>query len=137
MSVYDGIKLEREEQVKQWGGAAHDDAHPPEDWLSFIKKQMEAADALIGAHVEQSDDKFRTRMVKIAALSVACAESLDRHHEIPVSPCDAEVERDAARTEIGRLRSVLTAASRDLAGGDRRAEMVRTAIDLAIAAVPS
>ena len=41
-------------------------------------------------------------------------------------------ERDST---IARLRDVLARASCDLAGGDARAVMVRTAIDLALAAV--
>lgn len=39
--------------------------------------------------------------------------------------------------EIARLRSALASASCDLAGGDARAAMVRAAIDLALAVVPS
>ena len=60
-----------------------------------------------------------------------------RTHEGAVDALAAEASRMVRErdTEIVRLRSALAAASRDLAGGDARAVMVRTGIDIVLAPV--
>lgn len=78
--VFMEIHAERLTQDAQWGGSEHDDRHPPEDWLDFIRKQVDAADSLIGngEEFESGDAIYRQRMVKVAALAVAAIETLDR-----------------------------------------------------------
>lgn len=34
------LVAERAAQVRQWGGAEHDDEHEPSDWVDFIRKQL-------------------------------------------------------------------------------------------------
>ena len=73
--IFELITAEREVHDEQWGGAEHDFQHNEADWLSFLRKQMAAAefggDAFIvgGPH-------FQDRLVKIAALAVAALEAL-------------------------------------------------------------
>lgn len=76
--VYDDIKDERRRQDTQWGGPEHDDRHAIDEWLDFIQKQLNEAEALIGADEPDGDMQFRSRLVKVAALAVAAVESLDR-----------------------------------------------------------
>jgi hypothetical protein len=72
-TVISEVKMERKAQIIQWGGAAHDDEHDNGDWLMYIAKQWEAANKL-GSTPQQ----YRMRLIKIAALAIAAAESLDR-----------------------------------------------------------
>ncbi len=73
--IIEEILVERTRQDEKWGGAEHDDNHNPEDWCNYIiayatwSKQM--ADY-------NSFDKYRRRMIQVAALAVAACESLDR-----------------------------------------------------------
>jgi hypothetical protein len=78
-SVFIDILDERKRQDMIHGGPAHDDIHPPEEWLDLIEKQINCAQALIGVG---PDDEFRARLIKIAALSVAAIEVLDRVHRV-------------------------------------------------------
>lgn len=70
--VYEAIVIERIRQNQQWGGAAHDDQHVPDEFLNFILKQ-----------VHKRDGDVRERLVKIAALSVAALESIERQRAAP------------------------------------------------------
>lgn len=71
------VAAERRRQDARWGGAAHDDAQPMEAFAGLIRDH--AAWACVaqraGAHGEA-----RERLIQIAALAVAAAESLDRRH---------------------------------------------------------
>jgi hypothetical protein len=104
MSAYDDIQAERDRQDQQWGGADHDDLHRIRDWSSMVTKQMdrfnEAAVIVPTSDFtwEQRALLLRERMVKAAALSVACIDAIDRrlvgimpeHTGQPVQPnlCD-------------------------------------------------
>jgi hypothetical protein len=83
--VYDDIHDERMRQNKQWGGPNHDDGHVPEDWLQFIEHQLDRACDIVDINYYPKHEEdavagaFRKRMVKIAALAVACVESHDRY----------------------------------------------------------
>ena len=70
MNIYDEIKTERHAQDEQWGGAEHDDQHSPGEFMAFITLQIEKSN--------KDGSDVRDRFVKIAALSVAAVESLDR-----------------------------------------------------------
>lgn len=69
------ILCERIRQDRKWGGPSHDDLHSPEDWVRWIKNYASWADqmACAGSH-----DKYRRRMINIAALASAAVQSLDR-----------------------------------------------------------
>lgn len=66
------------------------------------------------------------------AESIACGM---RERDVTIARLEAQVTRDVLTLAL--LRSALAAASADLAGGDARAVMVRTAIDIVLAPVPS
>lgn len=68
--VVNEVRLERQKQDAQWGGATHDDQHADRDWLGYIHYQVGAA--------YMQPERLRERLIKIAALSVAAIESLDR-----------------------------------------------------------
>lgn len=76
--VLQDIVAERSAQDVQWGGPTHDDRHAPEEWLEYIEKQLDYANALIG--MSEGDPEYRERLVKIAALAVAAIQALDRYH---------------------------------------------------------
>lgn len=61
------IETERDDQDEQWGGPDHDDDHDENDWVKYIRKQ-----------IDKKDERFRERMIKVAALAVAAIESYDR-----------------------------------------------------------
>lgn len=71
--VFGEIRSERRRQDEQWGGPDHDDEHSPQEWAQFLHKQWLAA-----AHEAELGGDYRGRLVKIAALAVAAAESYDR-----------------------------------------------------------
>lgn len=84
MSVYDEIQRERERQDMQWGGADHDDLHRIRDWSSMVGKQMtrfnEAAVIVPTTDFtwEQRALLLREKMLKTAAIAVACIDAIDR-----------------------------------------------------------
>lgn len=76
MTVYAEIQGERAYQEGKWG-TANDDLNTPFNWAAYIAQ--DATRNLIGAPANATDlAKFRTDMVKVAALAVAAVETLDR-----------------------------------------------------------
>ena len=73
--ILDEIKKERIRQDQKWGGSQADDKRKATDWsddiisYAILAKQM---------YKMGSPEKFRRRMLQIAALSVAALESFDR-----------------------------------------------------------
>ena len=63
---------EREWQIKHWG-AAHDQGHDLEDWLSLIDQRM------LKLHGDAAITPLRRRflLIKIAALAAAAVEAFD------------------------------------------------------------
>lgn len=66
------IEYERIRQDMKWGGASHDDEHSVHDWVGFIKSQLDRLEP--GANRKNAYVTF----IKIAALSIAALESMDR-----------------------------------------------------------
>ena len=77
-SIWHEIQAERERQREEWGGDYHDDQHGPMEWVAILTKH--AGSAMPGklAHRVASIQRFRTQMVKVAAIAVAAVESIDR-----------------------------------------------------------
>ena len=75
--VWRHVSDKRFQQDAQWGGPAHDDHHIPSDWIEFIVRQMSQA---TGANHAVPPDlaAVRDRLIDVAALAIAAAESLDR-----------------------------------------------------------
>ena len=79
--VFDEIMAERARQDAQWGGPTHDDTHDPSDWMDFVASQLEKFAHAMLARGESyyATPDARQRFIKIAALSVAAVESMDRN----------------------------------------------------------
>jgi len=74
-NVFDEIKAERKIQDKRFG-TSFDDSNTPYNWAAFIGNY--ATRNLIGDPSSISIEKFRSDMVKVAALAVAAVEATDR-----------------------------------------------------------
>lgn len=73
--VLEELSLERQHQDGKWGGPAHDDQRGPFDWVRNIRNYVGWAEQMADM---DSPDKYRRRMIQIAALAVAAVESHDR-----------------------------------------------------------
>ncbi len=79
------VAAERTRQDAQWGGAAHDDAMRMDAFVQLINDYV--GWARVKAR-EGSSVEARQRLVQVAALAVAAAQSLDRGGQAraPVTP---------------------------------------------------
>jgi len=73
--VLDDIDSERERQDDKWGGDDHDDNLSQEFFIQLIKDYAGWARVMLGMDNVQ---KYRRRMIQVAALATAAVESLDR-----------------------------------------------------------
>lgn len=74
---------QRVEHVLQWGGSDVDDTRTGAQWAGYIQKQldlMEKEYAASMAGAAYTDDMYRARMVKVAALAMDALFSFDRVH---------------------------------------------------------
>jgi hypothetical protein len=70
------LAAERTRQDEKWGGAQVDDARKtPEDWCLDIEAYNTWACQM---HRMGSPEKYRRRMLQVAALALAACESFDR-----------------------------------------------------------
>lgn len=69
------VRIERLRQDQKWGGPDHDDKHGPDDWCRWINAYMTWAKTMAEF---DSPEKYRKRMIQVAALAVAAVESHDR-----------------------------------------------------------
>jgi hypothetical protein len=99
--IHEEIKSERLRQNEEWGGAVHDDVHEPEKWVGFLRHQIRladraacslATDEITGGEEKALIDGYRERLIKIAAVAIAAAESLDRIMEKRAGSSDQESE---------------------------------------------
>ncbi|MBW8267936.1 hypothetical protein [Caldovatus aquaticus] len=74
-TVLSEIAAERTRQDAQWGGPAHDDTMPLDEFVALIRDY--AGWARVKAR-EGSMVEARQRLIQVAALAVAAVESLDR-----------------------------------------------------------
>lgn len=75
MSIYDEIKLERDRQDKKFGGPEFDDRKTVFDWCQDIFAYLTWGRQMWRMG---SGDKYRRRLLQVAALAVAALESYDR-----------------------------------------------------------
>lgn len=73
--ILEDVENERYHQVVRWG-VENDDRNTLSDWLSYIKRYTQRAG---NAFVSNQ----RRRLIQIAALAVAAAESCDRNRGFP------------------------------------------------------
>lgn len=69
------VEAERVRQDAKWGGPNHDDSHGVADFAQLIEDYAGWARTMAGMG---SYDKARNRLIQVAALAVACCESIDR-----------------------------------------------------------
>jgi hypothetical protein len=79
------VQKERDRQDEKWGGSDHDDTHCVNDWVEFICTYAQWAKMMWRL---DSPDKFRRRMIQVAALAVASCESFDRN-DLPKKTTDS------------------------------------------------
>lgn len=90
--VLAAVACERARQDGKWGGPEVDDARKTEqDWCDDIVAYVAWARQM---HRMGSPDKYRRRMMQVAALAVAACESFDRkaangRNEAPAAPLAA------------------------------------------------
>lgn len=76
VKVYGEVALERNRQNEKWGGPEQDDSRKNTfDWISDIEAYVAWAKQM---HRMGSPEKYRRRMMQVAALAVAACESHDR-----------------------------------------------------------
>jgi CRP/FNR family cyclic AMP-dependent transcriptional regulator len=103
------IKSARLSQDKEWGGTENDDVHEPEKWCGLIRHQLRladraacslATDEITGREEQTLIDGYRERLIKIAAVTIAATESLDRIMQKRAGSSDKEeqlAKRSTAR----------------------------------------
>lgn len=75
-AVLEAVAAERARQDHKWGGPEADDARKTEiDWVADIQAYVAWACQM---HRSGSPEKYRRRMMQVAALAVAACESYDR-----------------------------------------------------------
>jgi hypothetical protein len=114
-AILEEIKAERRIEDKEWGGSDHDDTHEPEKWCGLLRHQIRladraacslAADEITGGEERSLITGYRERLVKIAAVALAAAESLDRVMEKRGTSSDQEgdlAKRSQRRASRRRL----------------------------------
>lgn len=77
------VVAERKRQDDKWGGPVHDDQKSPNDFVQHIEDYAGWARVMAGMG---SLDKYRRRMVQVAALAGAAIEACDRSLKRPQPP---------------------------------------------------
>ena len=81
-AIYKEIENEREYQQGRWGNETDDTLNEPFYWASYISKySTNFMKGLFPPFPTDNVDLFRESMIKVAALSIAAIESLDRQRE--------------------------------------------------------
>ena len=94
--VLSDVEEERDRQNQRWGGNAHDDLHGPRDWAAFIIEHLgKALDAAEGGEA----DRYRRRMVEVAALAAAAVEVVDRARPVPAGARETDPGRSEAEPD--------------------------------------
>lgn len=75
MRVINDVKNERIRQDSKWGGQQNDDCNTCAEWCDWVIAY--ATWAKMMARMD-STEKYRRRMIQVAALAVAAVESHDR-----------------------------------------------------------
>jgi hypothetical protein len=83
--IYDIIE-ERKAQDKEHGGPAHDNTHPPKDWIAIAGDHYGRAAAAPHAGARAT---YRQQMVRLGAISLAALETFDRVSPLPPEGSDA------------------------------------------------
>jgi hypothetical protein len=74
--IFTAITAERNYQDQMWG-TEFDDKNTPNDWASYILRYTAR-----GCDFNLTPEKFKSAMVKVAALAVAAVESVERTRQL-------------------------------------------------------
>lgn len=79
-TIWNDILVERQSQDAEHGGAENDDRNTQYHWVALVAKQLGPAvvDIPVASSPVAAAFKFRRQMVRVAALSVAAVEWVDR-----------------------------------------------------------
>ncbi len=69
------------ERSKAVGGLRGDDARCASEWCGDIEDEIECANSVIGADLENPDDVYRAAMVRAAMFALAAVRCIDRAHK--------------------------------------------------------
>lgn len=72
------VAAERKRQDEKWGGPEHDDRKSPNDFVQHVQDYAGWARVMAGMGGTEGANKYRKRMVQVAALAVAAVEAMDR-----------------------------------------------------------
>lgn len=80
--IFTKIAAERCAQDIQWGGVDHDDQHTPEDWEDVLRNHVMRLNVFdgVGGLIPATD--YRQRLIKIAAVACAAAQSWYRQQRL-------------------------------------------------------
>jgi hypothetical protein len=92
MAVLSELALIRDTQDRQWGGTVHDDHNEPWDWVAYITKSL-GRSIVYPPTTKRALVSFRQELMKVAAIAVAAAQSIDR-----------KLEGDILTTELRRVK---------------------------------
>lgn len=95
------VLAERQRQDEKWGGPTHDDEHTVAQWVELIQDYAGWARVMAGM---DSHDKARRRLVQVAALALAAAESIDRTHGVTGTPGGSTDAIRHAEAELEEMR---------------------------------
>ena len=110
-NILEEIKGERLLEDKAWAASAHADVYEPEKWCSLLRQQIRFADraacSLATDEIDGSEEQsliigYRERLISIAAVALAAAESLDRTMEKRRRSSD--IDGDLAKRSAGRAK---------------------------------
>lgn len=76
--VYSEVRAERQRQDAQWGGQRHDSGHGLLGWLGLLAKHQ---GKLAAAIFDEDWGAYRRRLVIVASLAIAAAETYDALHD--------------------------------------------------------
>lgn len=112
------VLAERQRQDEKWGGPDHDDWLSVAQWSQLIQDYAGWARVMAGM---DSYDKARRRLVQVAALALAAAESLDRSAGVPANRAlDAQ---DRFCPKCGHNRDASCVSSIDHGDGRKSCQM--------------
>lgn len=77
-TTFDQIEDERRHQDQQWGGPDHDDDLEYRDWDMILTRLTKAAYDAYAGDSDKGSHEWRRRLIQIAAVAIAAAESFDR-----------------------------------------------------------
>ncbi|KKN03282.1 hypothetical protein LCGC14_1109180 [marine sediment metagenome] len=80
-AIFDEIDAERKRQQEIWGDE-FDDKNTPNDWLAFVTRYAARAAHLATVKSTETNEAYRSDLIKAATVCVAALEAYDRQQGI-------------------------------------------------------